>query len=265
MVIGDGRFCGLGLMEPIRESTSSSDVFVFRLHGQQLVATGNRPALVRSLRRALMSLARDDSGGVGRLFSGHEPDGRSDSAGHHAHVFLAVDGDGSDDGSLTRLIVAAPWVVDRRAGRTSGRERRFFEQVVRRLTELRAGPLGRFDGLVAEPMNDGDPLLGPARLWIGRTPYIATRNLKKRDDPASFVKADVITECRRRGLPSPTEIEVLDVTSGPRGGRPAAMLRLGFAAIVRGPILLGRDSHSGGGLFRVPCRAESKPPPPRFC
>ena len=251
MVLGDGRFCGLGLMEPIRESTSSGDVFVFRFHRQQPIAAGNRLALVRSLRRALMSLARDDSGGVGRLFSGHEPDGRSDRAGHHAHVFLAADGDGNDDESITRLIVTAPWAVDRRAGWTSGRERRFFEQVVCRLTELRAGPLGRFDGLAAEPMNDGDPVLGPASLWIGRTPYVATRNLKKRDYPESFVKTDVLAECRRRGLPSPAEVEVLDAKSGPRGGRPSAMLKLRFATAVRGPILIGRDNHSGGGLFRA--------------
>ena len=255
MVIGDGRFCGLGLMEPIRESTNGSAVFVFRLHGQQPIAAGDRPALIRSLRRALMSLARDDSGGVGRLFSGHEPDGRSDSAGHHAHVFLAADGGGGDDGPMTRLIVAAPWAVDRRAGWPIGRQQRFFNEVVRRLTELRAGPLGRFDGLVAEPMSDGDSLLGPATHWTGATPYIATRNLKKRDDPAGFVKTDLLVECRRRGLPSPADVEVLDVMSGPRGGRPAATLKLRFATAVRGPILLGRDSHAGGGLFRaVSCR-----------
>ena len=155
----------------------------------------------------------------------------------------------------TRLIVAAPWSVDRRGKPRHGNQRRFFDEVVRRLTELRAGPLSRFDGLVAEPMSDGDPLLGPARLWIGKTPYIATRNLKKRDDPADFVKADVIMECRRRRLPSPAEVEILDVSSGPRGGRPAAILKLRFATAVRGPILLGRDSHTGGGSFRaVSCR-----------
>ena len=256
VVIGDGRFCGLGLMAPVLGAMGRSDVFLFRLRGQRPIAAGQRSVLVRSLRRALMSLARDDSGGVGRLFSGHEPDGRSDSAGHHAHVFLATDGDGGDDGSITRLIVAAPWAVDRRAGPGHGRQRRLFDEVVRRLTELRAGPLGRFEGLAAEPVDDGDPLLGPARHWIGKTPYVATRNLKKRDDPASFVKADVLAECRRRGLPSPTEVEVLEVRTGPRGGRPAAMLRFRFATAVRGPILLGRDSHGGGGLFRaVSCGA----------
>ena len=247
----DGRFCGLDLMAPVPRATSLGGVFVFRLHGQRPFAAGDRAALVRSLHRALMSLARDDSGGVGRLFSGHEQDGRMDSAGHHAHVFLAADGDGGDEGRITRLIVSAPWVVDRRAGRLSGRQRRFFDEVVRRLTELRAGPLGRFEGLVAEPVADGDPLLGPATLWIGTTPYVATRNLKKRDDPAGFVKTDVLAECRRRGLPSPVEVEVLDVGSGPRGGRPAATLSLQFATAVRGPILLGRDSHAGGGLFRA--------------
>ena len=252
MVIGDGRFCGLGLMEPV---TNYSDVFFFRLDGRRPIVTENRLALVRCLRRALMSLARDDAGGVGRLFSGHEQDGRSDSAGHHAHVFLAVDADAGGDASTTRLIVAAPWSVDRRARSRYGNQRRFFDGVVRRLADLRAGPLGRLDGLVAEPMHDGDPLLGPTSLWVGQTPYVATRNLKKRDDPAEFVKADVITECRRRGLPTPAEVEVLDVRAGPRGGRPTAILKLRFATAVRGPILLGRASHSGGGLFRAAASA----------
>ncbi len=252
LVLGNGRFCGLGLMEPVPSATGGSGVFVFRLDGRPPIAAEHRPALVRSLRRALMSLARDDTGGVDRLFSGHERDGPSDRAGHHAHVFLAADGDEADDRSITRLIVAAPWAVDRRAGgQTYDRQRRFFDDVVRRLTELRAGPSGRFAGLAAEPVNDDDPLLGPATLWLGRTSYIATRNLKKRDDPASLVRTDVLKECRRRGLPSPAEVEVLDVTSGPRGGQPAATLRLRFATAVRGPILLGRDSHAGGGLFRA--------------
>ncbi len=251
MIIGDGRFCGLGLMEPIPDAAGPSDVFVFGLHGRQPIAYRDRAGLVRSLRRALMSLARDDSGGVPLLFSGHEPDSRSDSAGHHAHVFLAADGDGRDDASITRLIVVAPWAVDRGAGTAPAGQARLFNEIVRRLTMLKAGPLGRFDGLVAQPIRDGDPLLGPARLWISRTPYITTRNLKKRDDPTHFVESDVIMECRRRGLPRPLAVEVAEVRSGPRGGRPAATLTLRFATAVRGPILLGRDSHAGGGLFRA--------------
>lgn len=248
VVIGDGRFCGLGLMEPV---TSYSDVFFFRVDGRRSIVAEDRPVLVRCLRRALMSLARDDAGRVGRLFSGHEWDGRSDSAGHHAHVFLAADGESGDDGSITRLIVAAPWSADRRAKSRQRSQRRFFDEVVGRLTELRTDRLGRFDSLVAQPVNDGDPLIGPATLWIGKTPYIATRNLKIRDDPLAVVKTDVIMECRRRGLPAPAEVDVLDVKSGPRGGWPAAILKLRFSTAVRGPVLLGRDSHAGGGLFHA--------------
>lgn len=251
LVIGDGRFCGLGLMEPVTSGTSYADVLAFRLDGPRQFTAEDRTPLVRQLRRALMALARSGAGDVDRLFSGHEQDGRPDDAGHHAHVFVAADRVAAEGRPITRLVVAAPWAVDRSPRPTPVNQRRFFDEVVRRLTELRAGPLGRFDGLVAEAVHDGDPLFGPSSLWTGTTPYIATRNLKKRDEAAAFVKEDAIAECRRRSLPVPTNIEVLDVGAGPRGGRPAAMLRLRFAAAIRGPILLGRDSHSGGGLFHA--------------
>ena len=247
LMIGDGRFCGLGLMEPV---TDRCDVFVFSLGPRCRILLEDRPVLVRSLRRALMALARDGAGHVDRLFSGHEPDGRSDSAGHHAHVFLAADGGMNHEEAITRLVVAAPWTVDHRTRPRRG-DRRLFDKVTRQLGELRTGRLGRFDRLIAEPVEDGDPLLGPAITWIAKTSYVATRNLKKRDDPTVAVKADVTAECVRRGLPIPTEIHVSDVSAGPRGGRPAAKMKLRFAVAIRGPLLLGRDSHAGGGLFHA--------------
>ena len=250
LMVGDGRFIGLGLLEPVTSGSSDGGVFVVRLGGALCVAQEDQAPLIRYLRRALMSLARDDAGRVDRLFSGHEQDGRPDSAGHHAHVFLATDSEARGDGHFTRLIVAAPWAVDRTVKPTE-RDRCLFDWVVRRLTELRAGSLGGFVGLVVETAGDGDPLLGPARRWIGKTPYIATRNLKRRDGAAPFVQADVVAECRRRSLPIPDQIEVLHVRAGSRGGRPTAVLRLRFATAVRGPVLLGRDSHAGGGLFHA--------------
>ena len=248
LVIGDGRFCGLGLMEPVRRRTN---VFTFDLDGAHRVAFEDRAALIHHLRRALMALSRDNAGHVARLFSGHEAAGGSDDAGHHAHVFLAADGGPNDGDPISRLVVAAPWAADRRAKRQKRQrgEQRHFEEVTRRLSELRAGRLGRFGHLTAEPIEDGDPLVGPASDWVARTPYVSTRNLKKRDDPVAFVRADVAAECVRRGLPTPAEIHVLRVSAGPRGGRPNADLRLRFAVAIRGPVLLGRDSHSGGGLF----------------
>ena len=258
LLIGDGRFCGLGLMEPV---TARRDIFVFDLGPERRIAPEDRPGLVRSLRRALMALARDEAGGVHGLFSGHETDGRSDRAGHHAHVFLAVDGGTNREEAITRLVVAAPWAVDRKA-KPRREDRRLFDRVIRQLRDLRAGRLGRFEHLSAEPVENGDPLLGPAVLWIGTTPYVATRNLKRREDPAAAIKADVAAECMRRGLPIPTEIHVSDVSAGPRGGRPAAMLELRFAAALRGPLLLGRDSHAGGGLFHAAASQPRAAAPP---
>ena len=246
LVIGDGRFYGLGLMEPV---TTHSDVLAFYLNDRRL-ACEHAPVLIRYLRRALMALARDPSGQVGRLFSGHEADGRSDGAGQHAHVFLAADGGSRGDRFIARLIVSAPWAADRTA-KPWRAERRQFEEVTRKLRQLTAGRLGRFDDLVAVPVEDGDPLVGPATAWFGQTPYVTTRNLKKRDDPATAIEADVIVECRRRGLPAPAEVEILDFEAGPRGGRPHATLKLRFATAIRGPVLLGRDSHAGGGLFHA--------------
>ena len=245
VVIGDGRFYGLGLMEPV---SHRADVLAFGLTGEYRIAPRDRPEIVRHLRRALMALARDETGRISRLFSGHESNGFAGNSGHHTHVFLAADNGGNRERAITRLIVAAPWTADRRAKPQRG-ERRQFEDVTRQLRVLRAGRLGRFHYLTGVPLEDGDPLLGPAKCWVGRTPYVATRNLKRRDDPASVIKTDVTTECVRRGLPKPVEIRVLDSSAGPRGGRPTARLKLRFAVAVPGPLLLGRDSHSGGGLF----------------
>lgn len=243
LVIGDGRFCGLGLMEPI---ATDPRIVAFTL--KRRVDSGHGPILVHHLRRALMHLARDDSGRVGRLFSGHESDGQSDSRGHHDHVFLAADDGGVGDGSVGRLIVVSPWAADRRAKR---RPVRVFDEVTQKLTELRAGSVGRFDRLAAEFLEDGDPLIGPALTWISKTPYVASRNLKKRNGLAEFVKADLVAECSRRGLPKPNQIDLSDLLVGPRGGNPTGQVTLHFAVAVRGPLLLGRDSHRGGGLFHA--------------
>jgi hypothetical protein len=58
---------------------------------------------------------------------------------------------------------------------------------------------------------------------------------------------DVVDECERGGLPRP-EPKLLRATAGPTGGI-AARLGLRFAVAVTVPILLGRDSHLGSGLF----------------
>ena len=245
LVIGDGRFGGLGLMEPVDRH---ADVIAFDLGRECHLDSAGRTALVGYLRRALMALARERDGEVGRLFSGHEPDGRPLGVGHHMHVFVAADCGSCADGAFRRLVVAAPWSADRHARRRWGDVAK-FNAVTRSLRELRAGAVGRFERLTAEPVADGDPLLGPSCNWIGQTPYLATRNLRRGQDATTVIKKDVAKECVRRGLPAPREVKAEHVQSGPRGGRPTARISLHFATAIRGPLLLGRDSHVGGGLF----------------
>ena len=61
-MIGDGRFYGLGLVQPV---ATHSDVVAFNLDPKQRVTLEDGPALIRHLRRALMALARDHSGAIG--------------------------------------------------------------------------------------------------------------------------------------------------------------------------------------------------------
>ena len=253
LVIGDGRFCGLGLMEPVtvvEAEARHGAVYGLTIIGDQRVARADGVGLVRALRRALMAVARDGDGRVDRVFSGHERDGRPAQAYPHEHVFLAADAGGAAGGEwVTRLVVAAPW-ADRAAKRPPRRRRELFDEVVGGLEELRAGRLGRFR-LDAALLGEGDPVMGPARRWKGETAYLATRNLKRNEDAAAAVVEDVMVECSRRLLPRPVDVEVLQVWAGPRGGRLRALLEIRFATAVGGPLMLGRDSHAGGGLFHA--------------
>ena len=239
LVLGDGRFVGLGLMAPI---VVHDDVVGFPIP-RRSVAVGDASMLIRALRRALMSVARDERGGVDVLFSGHEADGQPDRSGRHAHVFLAADSDGD---WVSRLVVAAPWSVGRNMSPTLGQRRR-FGHVVSKLTFLRAGRLGVVS-LQAVPLDEDDHMMHSAKTWRTTTPYLATRKVGQGEDANAVLVEDVAMECRRRGLPTPSWIRATVSQSGP-GSSPMGELVMSFATPVRGPILLGRNSHRGGGLF----------------
>lgn len=248
LVLGDGRFAGLGLMEPVVRG--HCDFFALRLEPGLRVPRADSAALLRSVRRALMALARDDRGRVSRLFSGHEADGRPDRSQHHGHIFITADG--GEHGQLdwiARILVAAPWRADRtKTPRDSAR--REFDRTVRALNDLRAGSVGRFH-LAAVQLAEGDPVTGPGTTWESVTPYLATRHAKSKSEARVAILKDVYSECARRGLPDPARVGFSEISVGPKGGSPSASLTLHFAAAVRGPLLLGRNSHAGGGLFHV--------------
>ena len=234
LALGDGRFCGLGVMAPpAREA--QPELFAFSLTSDRPISGADRPALLRAVRRALMSLAQARYGGCPTLFSGHEADGAPARSGQHRHVYLALTG---EDAPV--LWVAAPWRVDRTV-RPGPSDRRCFAEVAGSLSTVRAGKLGLVH---LSPQRDGsDRLAGPARSWIGVTPYLPNRHAKRREDAASAVVADIAAACVRLGWPRP---EVERVHPGHDG---AVLARLHFRHALVGPLMLGRDAHAGGGLF----------------
>jgi CRISPR-associated protein Csb2 len=245
LILGDGRYLGLGLMahtpEPLR------DLITFTLKSDTAIAAGDRGALLRAVRRALMARARQDDGSVPRLFSGHESNGAAARSGRHEHVFLAaVDLD--EDGCIERLVVAAPWRCDH-AVRSHPTQANLFQQVVSSLAVVRAGRLGVIRLAADAPSTRAERLTGPARIWESHTCYRPTQSVRNGEAPEDVVLDDLAGECRRRGLPVPA-IELLELADAD-ALCVSARLRLRFAAAVAGPVLLGRDSHQGGGLFLV--------------
>jgi len=246
VVIGDGRYLGLGLMAPQRDVLR--DAMVFAVPAETDIAVADGPALIHAARRALMALSRETLGKVPTLFSGHEDDGGRAASGRHEHLFVAAD-DNDGDGRIDRLIIAAPWACDRSLSPPRRAIRAEFDTVASSLETLRAGRLGIVALGRPTPLADRDALAGPARVWESRTLYLATRHVGRRKDATAALIRDVTAECRRRGLPLPTEVEILEVAGVPNGGGLKARARLCFATMVHGPLLLGRNSHRGGGLF----------------
>lgn len=244
VVIGDGRYLGLGLMAPVRDAWP--DVLTFAVPREVGIAVTDGAALVEAARRALMALSRGRDGRVPLLFSGHEPNGARAASGLHQHVFFAAD-DRDKDSVIDRLIVAAPWACDR-SFKPQRKERRIFDDVVSRLEVLRAGRLGVIALGRPMPLSSDDPLIAPARVWESRTPYHATRHAGRRKDVTSTIIRDVEVECVRRGLPKP-QVEICEFSTLPNGGGLSARVRLTFLTAVRGPLFLGKDSHMSGGVF----------------
>lgn len=246
LALGDGRFLGLGLMAPVAAPVS--------IHAFAIESDGLQPAdwvpLAAALRRAVMARARDALGlrpeaGLPVFFCGHEPGGDPARSGTHRHLFFAA-----DPGPTARLLVIAPHRITR-TGPTGDEPDQLaaLDAALVGLSQLVAGRHGVHRLLPLPPPEPGDPLIGPARTWLSATPYRPTRHPKRSADRAAHLTADIRAECARRGLPEPA-VEILANAPGSRRG-PAVRARLRFAVAVEGPILLGQDSHEGGGLFRA--------------
>ena len=240
LVIGDGRFLGLGVMAPV---STTPGLHVLAIESG-LVAMPEPVALARALRRAVMARVQEALGAVPlpTFFSGHDRGGspaRSERSSHVAFTFHPA---------RSRLLIAAPHVLDRRYPTSEERgQLSVLDDALENLVELRAGSAGclvlRSDWLDL----DADVLTAPSRTWESTTPYWATRHAKK-TEATEVLAADLRAECCRRGLPEPVVVRALEVRGVPGVGL-VGRASLGFAVAVSGPILLGRSRYLGGGLF----------------
>ncbi len=264
ILIGDGRFLGLGLFHAVRdEAPGRPEAARYRL------GPNGRPRIERTvfiadvLRRALMA-----GGYPPQEFSGHDADGplRADPA--HAHAFFLpedADGDGLidhltvycrcgfSDNALDRLHrLSRLWWSGGRGSAGSGEVDVSLEAIA---------PPEAIPGLV--------PLVAPSRIWRSATPYFMARFRKRSEmavDRAILVRNQLQREWTLRFPDAPLpDVKLLDgadeantrrkidfartsrdrVAPDTRG----SLVRLQFPTPVAGPLALGRSAHFGLGLF----------------
>lgn len=234
LVLGDGRFLGLGLMAPDR-ATDVEGLLAFRILDGWSVATDPEEVAV-ALRRATMARcqARMKKEDLPPFITGHRHGGGPDQEGRHLYTVC--------DPTTQTLLLIAPHLVDHRdRGTRAEREgMRLVRDATRDLREIVAGRSGK---LVLEPT----PLeLPSARRWRSVTPYVVNRHLRSTSANAA-VQEDILKACTVSDLPRP-EVIIDDVRGVPGTGL-TATVRLQFAVAVPGPIALGRTRFKGGGWF----------------
>lgn len=242
LVMGDGRFLGLGIMAP---DGGAQAIHSFVIE-KGLAKRANPIGATRALRRAVMARVQKENGGIQRLqtfYTGHNSDGSIARNERHQHLTYIF------DPKQKRFLVVAPHVVARRPPKRE--EEQLLSTLDIALTgfrDLRAGSMGRLTLTSVSVDTNSDRLFTRSTTWSSVTQYKVTRH-KKGVTASEAVAADVRTECKRHGLPTP-RVTTLDIRGVPNVGI-LAKLKLEFDLSVKGPITLGRSRHIGGGLFEA--------------
>jgi CRISPR-associated protein Csb2 len=242
LVLGDGRFLGLGVMAPKIER----GVFAFDVEGG-LRADVDTTVLARALRRAVMARAQAILGARGEnelpsYFHGHARDGEPLKSDRSTHLAFSV------DAPRSRLLIVPPHVLDgwHHPLREAASHLEALERALEGFTELRAGSAGVLS-LRASTLSPSDPLLGSSHVFRSVSDYVVSRHAK-RTSAQQAVIVDVRRECDRRKLPKP-EVHVASVR-GVAGVGVVARVQLSFVVAAHGPLLLGKTRYLGGGLFQ---------------
>jgi CRISPR-associated protein Csb2 len=250
LLLGDGRFLGLGLMAPARDVVPGTHAFSI---ADGPVSQSEPLDVARALRRAVMARVQARIGTPERLapfFSGHAEDGSSIQRRHSSHLSFAY------DPALRWLLILAPHVVERRSATPEELEHlRTLDAALEGFCALRAGHAGILSLSPAAIGEHPDSLLGRSRVWSTITPYVVTRHAKN-GAATEALATDVRAECLRLGLPEP-KVESRNVR-GALGIGLTGNVALLFERPVVGPLLLGRTRYLGGGLFR-PVQAPDHP------
>ena len=122
-----------------------------------------------------------------------------------------------------------------------------LERALEGMNVLRAGRAGRLTLAPAVLEVERDPLFAPSVVWKSVSEYRVARHRRRHDDEEEL-RADVLAELDRIGWPVPAAVKVLATRRGPRGGL-SGRLQISFATAQKGPFLIGRTAHKGGGLF----------------
>ena len=244
LVLGDGRYLGLGLMCSVDRMPG---VLAFAIE-RGLIAAEPGP-VARAARRAMLARVQAALPPGERLptyVSGHEDDGSPARSGTHRHLAVVP------DLPRRRLLCVAPSRLQRNgvSWREVCRDHARVEGALAGMTVLRAGRAGRLTLALVTVDAASDPLFAPSRAWQSVSDYRVTRHRRRLGDAAALA-ADAAAELARVGWPAPVSVEVLSVRRGARGGL-AGRLRLTFATAQAGPLVIGRTAHSGGGLFAKP-------------
>ncbi len=235
LMLGDGRYVGLGLLAPIADVDG---LLCYRVTAG--LSENARPeGIARALRRAVMARCGGGNKGLASYVHGH--DGER-ALRDQPHLYFQFDPENA------RLWVMAPHIVERRAA--WGWERQRWNEVCTAMngfSQLLAGEAGAVD-MQQETLDLAmDPFLAPALRWETVTEYVVNRHRDAGSAHAALIE-DVRHSLADAGLP-PGEVEV--GRCHVRGQALCGQVRLTFSVAITGPLVLGRHRFLGGGLFRA--------------
>ena len=242
LLLGDGRYLGLGLMRPV---DTMSDALAYAIEAG--LSEDAVPALVaHAARRAMLARVQavlPRGRALPRYVSGHEEDGSPARGGDHRHIAVVP------DLSRRRLLFVAPSLLQRRgvAWREIAADHALLERALEGMNVLRAGRAGCLTLSPAALEVERDPLFVASPVWESVSEYRVTRHHRWHNDEEEL-RTDVLAELDRIGWPVPTTVEILATRRGSRGGL-SGRLRISFVTAQKGPLLIGRTAHKGGGLF----------------